>query len=159
MAWLRRHDEYDGIAGQPNDEARVRELIADWAAAVRTKDVDRIVAHYAVDVVSFDLAPPLQYVGREALRKGLAEWFATFQGPIGYDVHDLSITAGSDVAFCRSLNRISGRRTNGDRTDVWVRATIGCRRVGETWPITHEHASVPFHMDGSDRAAIDLRPE
>ena len=159
MAWLRRHDEYDGIAGQPNDEARVRELIADWAAAVRTKDVDRVVAHYAVDVVSFDLAPPLQYVGREALRKGLAEWFATFQGPIGYDVHDLSITAGRDVAFCRSLNRISGRRTNGDRTDVWARATIGCRRVGETWLITHEHASVPFHMDGSDRAAIDLRPE
>ena len=72
MAWLRRHDEYDGIAGQPNDEARVREVIADWAAAVRTKDVDRVVAHYAVDVVSFDLAPPLQYVGREALRKGLA---------------------------------------------------------------------------------------
>ena len=45
MAWLRRHDEYDGIAGQPNDEARVRELIADWAAAVRAKDVDRVIAH------------------------------------------------------------------------------------------------------------------
>jgi Bacterial protein of unknown function (DUF899) len=26
MAWLRRHDEYDGIAGQPNDEARVLEM-------------------------------------------------------------------------------------------------------------------------------------
>jgi uncharacterized protein (TIGR02246 family) len=159
MAWLRRHDEYDGLADQPNDEARVREVIADWAAAVRAKDVDRAITYYAADVVSFDLAPPLQYAGREALRKNLAEWFPTFQGPIGYDVHNLSITAGGDVAFCRSLNRISGTRTNGEKTDVWVRATIGCRRVGGRWLITHEHASVPFQMDGSDRAAIDLRPE
>jgi ketosteroid isomerase-like protein len=39
-----------------------------------------------------------------------------------------------------------------------VRATIGCRKVGNTWLITHEHASVPFYMDGSDRAALDLKP-
>lgn len=96
--------------------------------------------------------------GREALRKSLAEWFRTFEGPIGFDVHDLSATVGGDVAFCRSLNRISGTRTNGEKTDVWVRATIGCHRVGDTWLITHEHTSVPFHMDGSYRAAIDLRP-
>jgi predicted dithiol-disulfide oxidoreductase (DUF899 family)/ketosteroid isomerase-like protein len=158
MAWLRRHDEYDDLAGQPSDEARVREVIADWAGAVRAKDVDRAIAHYAADVVSFDLAPPLQYAGREALRKSLAEWFRTFHGPIGFDVHDLTVTAGGDVAFCRSLNRISGTRINGEKTDVWVRATIGCHRGGDTWLITHEHASVPFHMDGSDRAAIDLRP-
>jgi predicted dithiol-disulfide oxidoreductase (DUF899 family)/ketosteroid isomerase-like protein len=158
MAWLRRHDEYDGMASRANDEARVRELIADWAAAVRVKDVDRVVAHYAADVVSFDLAPPLQYAGTEALRKSLAEWFATFQGLIGYDVHDLIITAGGDVAFCRSLNRISGRRTNGEETDVWVRATMGVRKVGGRWLIAHEHASVPLYMDGSEKAAIDLKP-
>jgi predicted dithiol-disulfide oxidoreductase (DUF899 family)/ketosteroid isomerase-like protein len=158
MAWLRRHDEYDGMASRANDEARVRELIADWAAAVRVKDVDRVVAHYAADVVSFDLAPPLQYAGTEALRKSLAEWFATFQGLIGYDVHDLIITAGGDVAFCRSLNRISGRRTYGEETDVWVRATMGVRRVGGRWLIAHEHASVPLYMDGSEKAAIDLKP-
>ena len=108
--------------------------------------------------MSFDLAPPLQYAGTEALRKSLAEWFATFQGLIGYDVHDLSITAGGGVAFCRSLNRISGRRTHGEETDVWVRATMGFRRVGGRWLIAHEHASVPLYMDGSEKAAIDLKP-
>jgi uncharacterized protein (TIGR02246 family) len=159
MAWLRRHDEYDGIIVPPSGEAAVREVIADWAAAVRAKDVDRVVAHYAADVVSFDLAPPLRYAGREALRKSLSEWFPTFQGPVGYEVHDLSVTATHDVGFCRSLNRITGTRTNGEKTDVWVRATIGCRRAGDTWLIAHEHASVPFYMDGSDRAAIDLKPE
>jgi uncharacterized protein (TIGR02246 family) len=158
MAWLRRHDEYDGVAGLANEEPRVAELIADWAAAVRAKDADRVISHYAEDVVSFDLAPPLQYLGREALRKSLAEWFSTFQGPIGYDVHDLRITAGGDVAFCRSVNRISGRRINGEKTDVWVRATIGCGKVDGRWLIMHEHASVPFYMDGSERAAVDLTP-
>jgi uncharacterized protein (TIGR02246 family) len=158
MGWLRRHDEYDGVAGQANDEARVRKLIADWAAAVRAKDVDRVISHYASDVVSFDLAPPLQYAGRDALRKSLAEWFRTFHGPIGYEVHDLSITAGDEVAFCRSLNRISGTRTGGEETDVWVRVTIGWRSVGGRWLIAHEHASVPFYMDGSAKAAIDLKP-
>ena len=158
MGWLRRHDEYDGVAGQANDEARVRKLIADWAAAVRAKNVDRVISHYAADVVSFDLAPPLQCAGREALRKSLVEWFPTFQGPIGYEVHDLSITAGDEVAFCRSLNRISGTRTGGEETDVWVRVTVGWRSVGGRWLIAHEHASVPFYMDGSAKAAIDLKP-
>jgi ketosteroid isomerase-like protein len=104
------------------------------------------------------LRAALQYAGREALRKSLAEWFPTFQGPIGYEVRDLSITAGDDVAFCRSLNRISGTRTDGEETDVWVRTTIGCRKVDGRWLIVHEHASVPLYMDGSDRAATDLKP-
>jgi uncharacterized protein (TIGR02246 family) len=158
MAWLRRHDEYDGIGAPASDEARIRELLHGWAAAVRAKDVDRVISYYASDVVTFDLAPPLQYAGADALRKSLAEWFATFTGSVGYDIHDLAITAGGDVAFCRSLNRISGKRTSGEETDVWVRATIGCRKVGGAWRIAHEHASVPFYMDGSDRAALDLKP-
>ena len=140
------------------EEAQVRELIAEWAAGIRTRDVDRVMAHYAAEVISFDLAPPLQYVGREALRKSLGEWFQTFQGPIGYEVRDLSITAGEDVAFCRSLNRITGKRTDGTETDVWVRGTVGCRKIGGRWMISHEHASVPLYMDGSNRAALDLKP-
>jgi hypothetical protein len=24
--------------------------------------------------------------------------------------------------------------------------------------VTHEHVSVPFYMDGSDKAALDLKP-
>jgi uncharacterized protein (TIGR02246 family) len=141
-----------------DDAAQIRNLIDDWAKAVRAKDVDEVVAHYAADVVTFDLAPPLQYAGADALRKSLAAWFPTFRGPVGYEIHDLSITAGGDVAFCRSLNRISGARTDGEATDVWVRATLGLRRLDGRWKITHEHASVPFYMDGSYKAAVDLQP-
>jgi ketosteroid isomerase-like protein len=38
-------------------------------------------------------------------------------------------------------------------------ATLGLRKTGTGWKITHEHASTPFYMDGSGRAATDLQPE
>ena len=141
-----------------SNEGEIRALIDDWAMAVRAKDVDAVTSHYAANIVAFDLAPPLEYAGADTLRRSLETWFPTFQGPIGYEVRDLSITAGGDVAFCRSLNRISGTRTDGEHTDVWVRATVGLRKIDGEWKVTHEHASVPFYMDGSYRAAIDLKP-
>ena len=139
-------------------EAQIRALIDDWAKAIRTKDVNAVMSHYATDIVTFDIAPPLEYAGADALKKSLGAWFPTFRGPVGYEIRDLGITAGDDVAFCRSLNRISGTRTNGEETDVWVRATVGLRKIDGKWKVTHEHTSVPFYMDGSYRAAVDLRP-
>ncbi|HWC05095.1 MAG TPA: nuclear transport factor 2 family protein [Methylomirabilota bacterium] len=140
------------------DEARIRQLIEDWARALRAKDVNGIMAHYAPDILSFDLAPPLQYRGAQAYRTSLEEWFASFRGPVGYEIRDLSVTAGDDVAFSHSLNRISGARTDGEDTDVWVRATACFRRIGGEWTITHEHVSVPFEMEPPFRAALGLRP-
>ena len=80
------------------------------------------------------------------------------QGAVGFEVHDLSITVGDGVAFATSLNRITGKRTNGEQTDVWVRATIGFAKRDGGWKATHEHFSVPFYMDGSNKAAVDLKP-
>lgn len=40
---------------------------------------------------------------------------------------------------------------------MWVRATLGCRRVDGTWLITHDHESVPFDPE-SGMAVIDLAP-
>jgi uncharacterized protein (TIGR02246 family) len=141
-----------------NDEAQIREVIASWAKAVRAKDVNAVMSHYAEDILLFDLVPPLQYKGEAAYRNNWEEWFATWQGQIGYDIQDLSVTLGDDVAFRHSLNRISGTRTNGEETDVWVRATACYRKIDGKWLITHEHVSVPFYMDGSNRAALDLKP-
>jgi len=141
-----------------NEEAQIRELIDDWAEALRARDVDGLMSQYATNIVSFDLAPPLQYEGVDALRKNLEAWFSTFRGPVGFEIRGLDITASEAVAFSRSLNRITGSRTNGEETDVWVRATVCYSRINGKWLITHEHTSVPFYMDGSDRAAVDLKP-
>lgn len=141
-----------------NSEAEIRQLIEGWVKAVRAKDVNAAMAPYAPDALSFDLAPPLQYRGAAASRKSLEEWFPTFRGPVGYEIRDLTITAGDEVAFSHSLNRLSGARTDGTETAVWVRATVGFRKNGGRWTIAHEHVSVPFEMTPPFKASLDLEP-
>ncbi|HEY7559930.1 MAG TPA: nuclear transport factor 2 family protein [Candidatus Binatia bacterium] len=143
---------------QATDQAQIRQLMDHCAEAVRSKDVDGVISHYATDIVAFDLAPPLQYRGADECRKNLEAWFPTFRGPIGYELRGLNIAASEDIAFCHSFNRITGTRTDGEKTDVWLRATVCCRKTDGKWKIVHEHQSGPFYMDGSYRAAVDLKP-
>jgi ketosteroid isomerase-like protein len=141
------------------DEAQIRGMIEDRANELRAKNVGGFMAHYAPEIVKFDLPPPLRSAGADALeQEGLEVWFSSFQGPIGYEIRDLCITAGDDLAFCHGLIRISGARTDGSQTDVWARETVGLRKIAGAWKITHEHTSVPFYMDGSFKAAVDLKP-
>src|SRR6478672_11031635 len=84
--------------------------------------------------------------------------FATFSGPVGSELRDLTIETGGDVAFAHGFNRIHGRRTDGSETNVWIRLTLCFRKIGGAWKVTHEHTSVPFYMDGSFKAAVDLAP-
>jgi SnoaL-like domain len=44
------------------------------------------------------------------------------------------------------------------RDEHWFRQTLCFRKINGAWTIVHEHESVPFYMDGSFRAAIDLKP-
>jgi SnoaL-like domain len=64
---------------KPDNEAQVRAVIDGWAKAIGAKDIDAVMSHYAADIVTFDLAPPLQTTGPEALKKSLEAWFPTFR--------------------------------------------------------------------------------
>lgn len=139
------------------DEAQIRELIEDNARAIRAKDIDGATSNYAPEALLFDVINPLQYNGADALRKRLEQWFSTFQGQIGFEMRDLSITAGETVAFCHSLNHVSAIRTDGEKLDMWWRATLCLRKIGGKWMVTHGHSSVPFDME-SGIASLDLKP-
>lgn len=141
------------------DETAIRDLIRNWTEALHAKDADRILSYCAPELLAFDLAPPLAGRGLEPYRKGLEAWFPTWESGIGVEIHGLEIRIGGDIAWSTSLNHLTGTRTDGETTDVWVRATIGYVRTGGRWRVTHEHISVPFYMDGSDKAAVDLKPE
>jgi uncharacterized protein (TIGR02246 family) len=140
------------------DECQIRQLIDNWSKALRAKDIAGLMTSYTSDIMLFDLAPPLRYVGIDAYQQNLEEWFQSFRGAVGYDISNLSITVGDDVAFSHSLNRITGVRTGGERTDVWVRATVGYRKLGGKWKIIHEHFSTPFEMTPPYKASLDLKP-
>jgi uncharacterized protein (TIGR02246 family) len=138
-------------------EAQIRQLVNEWTEALRNKDVDMLVSRYARDISFFGIAPPLHLKGADSYRKNLEGWVLSFKGPIGYEVRDLKVTAGDDVAFCQSLNHLTGTRTNGEETDSWLRVTVCFQKINGEWMVTHEHVSVPFYMD-SGKAAIDLKP-
>jgi uncharacterized protein YndB with AHSA1/START domain/ketosteroid isomerase-like protein len=148
-------------AGGPSalavEESRLSAQVESCAAAIRAKDVEGVMRHYAADAEVFDLAPPLVAQIAE-LRKGLEWWFGTWKDGVGWDLRDLRFRVGGAVAFGTALVHIHGERTEGPRTDVWVRATFGFRKQEGAWILAHEHRSVPFYMDGSERAATDLKP-
>ncbi|MCC5834870.1 MAG: nuclear transport factor 2 family protein [Opitutales bacterium] len=142
------------------EEEQVRELIEIQANAIRNKDAEAAISIFdRKDVVLFEIAPPLQYEGPAAVTKNeLIDWFASFSGPIDYEVQNLRIHTDNGLAICHSLNHLKGQRTDGSFTDIWVRSTTCFRKANGTWKIVHEHTSVPFYMDGSLKAAVDLRP-
>jgi ketosteroid isomerase-like protein len=130
--------------GDSRPEPHLRSLIDEWNEALRAKDVTGRTAHYADDVLVFDVITPIQQRGLDALKQRLAQWFATFDGPIDSDVHDLQIAADDQVAFCHSLQRFRGSLKNGGTLDMLVRYTTCLRKIGDGWAVTHEHASTPF---------------
>ena len=141
-------------------ETQIRALLADWAAGLRAKNVARATAPYADDAVMFILAPPLQFKpGVNAPgAAGVEEWFKTWQGDIGYESRELTIRADAEVAFAHHLVHYYGTRADGQPADYWARETLGLRYLNGRWQISHQHESVPFYMDGSQRAALDLKP-
>jgi len=141
-------------------EAQIRELVADRETAMQQADVERLVARLAPETVRFGLAPPLAQSGPEVRdMNGLQTWFDTFDGPIEFEIRDLSVTVAADVGFCHSLNRLTATPLGAPESfTLWFRSTLGLRKIDGTWQITHEHDSTPFYMDGSFNSAVDLQP-
>ena len=135
----------------------IQQLIDGFVKAIRAKDINGVMAVFAPQVVSFDIGPPLQHGGGAAFVKRWQELFDAYQGPIDYEVRDLSISGAGDVAFSHSLNRIRGTMKNGRKSDRWLRWTACYRKTGGRWLIVHEHVSVPVDMR-SGKAIMDLKP-
>jgi len=120
------------------------------------KDAAAILACYTPDALIYNLPPPLQ--GRGLDRGETEAWLATWDGPVRVSSADVGLQEGADLAWSTALNRMQGRKRDGETVDMWFRTTMCFRKTGGRWLIVHEHASVPFYMDGSYRAATDLQP-
>jgi ketosteroid isomerase-like protein len=140
-----------------DDEARIRELIEERVRAIRAMNVDALMSNHAPDVVMFDALDPLRYVGSEAVGERAERWLSWYRGPVGYEVRDLSVTAGDEAAFCHYLYHVSGTMTNGSEVDMWVRSTVCFRNMNGAWVVAHEHTSVPFDAK-SGKASVNLKP-
>jgi uncharacterized protein (TIGR02246 family) len=125
--------------------------------ASRAKDIDRLMSLYAPDIVYFDIIPPHQFTGTDAVRQNFLRWFAEYQGNIGLETHDLNIAVSDDVAFAHMLHPDSGTRRSGQDVTVWVRASVCLQRIDGQWLITHEHVSFPINPTEWS-AVVDAAP-
>jgi ketosteroid isomerase-like protein len=142
-----------------SDEHQIRDVLADFTRALHDKDAAAAIAPLSADEVTFDLAPPLA-IDSQATHDAAAleEWFDTWESPIASESRDLKVAVGGDVAYAYGIQHMTGTKKDGEVVDLWFRATACFRRESGRWLITHMHNSVPFAMDGSGKALLDLTP-
>ena len=123
-------------------EEEIRTLIESWAEAVHTGDLDTVLANHAEDIVMFDVPPPHDGVRGIADYRdtwpGFFEWQAT--GAL-FEIVELDVTAGTDVAFAWALLRCSTPEHLRQHPEQRLRLTIGLRREAGRWLVSHEHHS------------------
>ncbi|HEY1710534.1 MAG TPA: nuclear transport factor 2 family protein [Rhizomicrobium sp.] len=119
-------------------ESQIRALIEAWAAAVRRHDLPAILAPHTDDIVMFDVPPPLQSRGMVAYTETWDLFFRYHKPGYAFDIEELAVTASEDVAFAMAIMRC------GPPDESFLfRLTVGLRKVGGAWRISHEHHSVP----------------
>jgi len=123
------------------DENVIREQIENWAKAVQNKDLDGILANHSADILMFDVPPPIQSKGIDAYKKTWDLFFDWSPDNPVFEIREINITAGSDVAFATVLMRCAGRTENESGLDF--RLTVGLRKISDRWIVTHEHHSIP----------------
>ena len=125
------------------DEAAVRRLVEDWAGSVRRKDIRGILRNHSASIVMFDVPPPLQSKGLASYRKTWKTFFSWSDDPVRFDIGEMRVTVGQDVAFVAALMRCAGTEANGAHIELDFRLTIGLRKMRDRWIVTHEHHSIP----------------
>lgn len=128
-----------------DDQNAIRAVVERWIEAIRARDLDGVVAAHTDDIVMFDVPPPQNGV------RGLAEYRACWppffefiaSGAV-FELVELDVTAGSDVAFARALLRCGEPEELAAKPDHRLRVTLGLRKVDGAWLIAHEHHSFPL---------------
>ena len=125
------------------DEAAIRRIVERWAKAVRGKNIDGILADHAPDILMFDVPAPLVSRGIEAYRKTWDLFFAWADEPVVFDITEMNVIAGNDVAFVTALMRCAGTEKSGEKVKLAFRLTVGLQKKGSKWIVMHEHHSIP----------------
>ena len=130
------------MSASTDAKAEIKALIESWAAAVRRKDMDGILAHHVEDFVMFDVPPPLVLRGLAAYRDSWPLFFGASPEKPAFEIRELTIEADGTVAFAGALMRCIYEK-DGATHDLDFRLTIGLRKIDGRWMFVHEHHSVP----------------
>ncbi|GAB3998760.1 YybH family protein [Nocardioides marmoraquaticus] len=132
------------MSGTSDDtsEDEVRPLVLAWAAAVHEGDLERVLADHADDLVMFDVPPPERGVrGLAAYAETWPPFFAWQASGADFEVEELHVDAGQDVAVAWALLRCGTAEEHRQQPDRRLRLTLGLRRREGRWVVRHEHHS------------------
>jgi len=125
----------------------VRALVERWAAAVRARDVEAVLRSHAADLLMFDVIGPVAIRGIEEYKQTWVGQFFPWHGGSGrFDLVDLQVSAGHDVAFATALIDCAGTE-DGAMVHYRLRLTIGLEKHRGEWTVVHEHHSQPLDFD------------
>lgn len=141
------------------DEQVILQLLNERDTANQRRDAAAVLAPLDNHYVAYDFPPPLQSVG-DGTRdtKALDAWFDTWEGPVTIELVQPTVLVDGDLAVVFGLGRLRGVKKDSGPMDHWNRRTIALCRVDGAWRIVHEHNSYPIKMDGTFRAATELKP-
>ncbi|WP_181696164.1 nuclear transport factor 2 family protein [Nocardia sp. GTS18] len=127
-----------------HDEDQIRTLIHEWAAAVRAGELDRVLADHTADIVMYDVPPPQNGVrGIDAYRQTWPPFFTWLGRGATFDIVELNISAGADIAYAHALLRCGSPEELAAEPDTRLRLTLGLHKEGGRWRVAHEHHSFP----------------
>ena len=122
----------------------VRDVIERWAAGVRARDIDAVLIRHAPELLMFDVVGPVRLHGLDAYRRTWVEQYFPWHGGTGrFELVDLKVSAGADVAFATALLECGGTE-DGKKVAFTLRLTIGLEKRNGEWIVIHEHHSQPL---------------
>jgi uncharacterized protein (TIGR02246 family) len=128
-----------------SDEAAIAAHIHRWAQAVHEGDLEAVLTDHSSDIVMFDVPPPDDGVrGLPAYRETWPSFFEWQRLGASFEIVELAVTAGADVAFAHALLRCGTADELEKHPDRRLRLTIGLRKLEGRWMVTHEHHSFPI---------------
>ncbi|MDT0378987.1 nuclear transport factor 2 family protein [Streptomyces sp. DSM 42041] len=126
------------------DREEIRGLIERWAAAVHRGDLPAVLADHSDDIVMYDVPPPYEGArGIDAYRDTWPPFFDWQAQGAAFEITDLDVTAGEDVAWAHALLRCGMPEELAENPRNRLRLTIGLRREDGRWVVAHEHHSFP----------------
>jgi uncharacterized protein (TIGR02246 family) len=125
-----------------DDATQIRSLIERWAKAVHAGDLEAVLADHADDIVVFDVPPPENGVrGIDAYRETWPPFFKWQAQGASFEIVELNVTAGEEVAFAYALLRCGTAAELDAQPENRLRLTIGLRKQAGQWVVAHEHHS------------------
>ena len=139
-------------------DQEIRMLHDRLAAAIRAKDIDKIMACYinSPKLVVFDLIPPRQYTGWDAYKANWEGFLAQCNDSPNWETNDFHVQGGQGFAFSHSIQHVACTTKNG-KMDITLRVTDGYANFGGKWLIAQEHISVPVDL-ATGKADLQSKP-